>query len=157
MSFNIEKMNYEFAKSIIKWSYPKPYDIYNMENSEESLNELLSGSYFSVTLDNQLVGFFCYGEFAQIPIKEALSFYNDNNFLDIGLGLNPDLCNRGYGVKFVLAGMNYAINRFSLKQFRLTVASFNQRAIKVYQRVGFKIEESFIRPSDMKEFYIMRA
>lgn len=157
MNYNIEKMNYENAKSIIKWSYPKPYDMYNTDDSEESLNELLSGSYYSVTLENQLVGFFCYGNYAQIPIKEALSFYEDENFLDIGLGLNPDLCNRGYGEKFVLVGMNYAINRFNSKQFRITVASFNKRAIEVYQRAGFKIEESFIRQSDMKEFYIMRT
>ncbi len=33
--------------------------------------------------------------------------------------------------------MDYAKHQFGFSKFRLTVASFNQRAIKMYLKVGF--------------------
>ena len=155
MDYIIELMNIEEASNIMKWQYPKPYDIYNNEENEETLSELLSGSYYSVKFEDQLLGFYCYGDCAKIPIKEAKDLYKESNFLDIGLGLNPNMCNRGLGIDFLKAGIIYASDLFNYNKFRLTVASFNLRAIKVYRKAGFNIENAFIRLSDNKEFYVM--
>jgi ribosomal-protein-alanine N-acetyltransferase len=57
--------------------------------------------------------------------------------LEIGLGLRPDLTGRGLGASFLLAGLEFARARFAPERFTLAVATFNERAITVYERAGF--------------------
>jgi [ribosomal protein S18]-alanine N-acetyltransferase len=57
--------------------------------------------------------------------------------LEIGLGLRPDLTGRGLGASFLAAGLEFARARFAPKRFTLAVATFNERAIRVYERAGF--------------------
>lgn len=57
--------------------------------------------------------------------------------VEIGLGLRPDLTGKGIGLAFVRAGVAFAQTRFSVKRVSLRVATFNQRAIRVYERAGF--------------------
>jgi RimJ/RimL family protein N-acetyltransferase len=52
------------------------------------------------------------------------------------------------GAKFLSSGLDFARDTLSAKEFRLTVATFNKRAIKTYQRVGFKKVNSFERASE---------
>src|SRR5438132_508675 len=51
--------------------------------------------------------------------------------LEIGLGLHPEWTGQGLGKSFLEAGLEYARRRFAPKQFTLSVASFNRRAITV--------------------------
>ena len=57
--------------------------------------------------------------------------------LEIGLGLHPEKTGRGHGGAFLDAGLEYARRRFAPEQFALSVATFNRRAITVYERAGF--------------------
>jgi len=57
----------------------------------------------------------------------------------IGLGLRPDLTGRGLGLAFVGAGMDFARQSFSPGRFLLSVALFNQRARRVYEKAGFEL------------------
>ena len=77
--------------------------------------------------------------------------------MDIGLGINPDFCDQGLGEAFLKVGLSFARNELYAKKIRLTVATFNKRAIKVYQRVGFRKVSSFKRVShaSMIEFDVM--
>ena len=56
----------------------------------------------------------------------------------VGLGLRPYLTGRGLGLRFVEAGIEFAVERFHPQRLRLAVASFNKRAITVYERAGFE-------------------
>ena len=69
-------------------------------------------------------------------------FYNDG-VLEIGLGLHPDLTGRGDGLSIVMAGLSFATNKFAPRLFKLSVATFNVRAIKVYERSGFRKTRTF--------------
>ncbi|MDF2801291.1 MAG: acetyltransferase [Anaerocolumna sp.] len=83
--------------------------------------------------------------------------YEDNEFTDIGLGISPALCGKGLGTDFLSYGMDFARKNLSANRFRLTVASFNVRAGKVYERLGFRKINSFVRESDKGniEFLVM--
>jgi len=48
-------------------------------------------------------------------------------------------------------GLKFARSQLSANNFRLTVAAFNQRAIKVYRRSGFEKVTSFERIADKKK------
>ena len=149
IEYKINLIGIEEAKQIVKWRYQDPYSIYNMDETDECLNELLNGSYYSVT-DSQdnLIGYFCFGKSAQVPADNAFGAYSDDSYADIGLGIRPDLCGKGFGLGFLKAGIVFACREFSAEKFRLTVAGYNERAIKVYERAGFVKEISFERVSE---------
>ena len=112
------------------WRYDPPYDFYDSTADPADLPELLDPQsrrdvYFSaLDEENCLVGFF--------------QFEKTNEAVDVGLGLKPDLTGRGLGAGFVLAGLALARERFSPQRFTLSVATFNARAICVYERAGFR-------------------
>src|SRR5688572_17673230 len=117
------------AEAIATWRYEPPYSFYDADADADDLALLLDadtrrGRYFAAFGENAaLVGFF--------------EFKTDGDEVVIGLGLRPDLTGRGLGLAFVEAGLDFARERFEPTGFRLSVAAFNERAIRVYERAGF--------------------
>jgi ribosomal-protein-alanine N-acetyltransferase len=129
VKFEFRKMSDEEAQEISRWRYDPPYNFYDSVSDPDDLAELLDprrrgDDYFS-TFDDKgaLVGLF--------------QFKRDGKGVDVGLGLRPELTGKGLGRGFLLAGLNFARRSFSPDIFRLSVATFNERAIKVYEGVGF--------------------
>ncbi len=148
-------MTKESAFEISQWTYPDIYSCYGFDGSSEELKEFMNGEYYAAfDNDNKILGYICIGKSAQIPTLEQ-DVYMDETFLDIGLGLNPTLCGNGFGSKFLADGMSFANQKFNTSYYRLTVASFNQRAIKVYERIGFKYNMSVHHAVSHVIFYIM--
>lgn len=142
-------MNYEEARHISQWKYEDPYSIYSMDGSEECINELLNEFYYSALDENgQIVGYYCFGESAQVPAGNQFGAYDDNNVTDIGLGMCPEFCGQGAGSEFLSEGIRFAKENLNANRFRLTVANFNKRAIKAYKSGGFKEHMAFVRSSD---------
>jgi len=143
-------MNDAEAYEISGWRYPPPYDFYDPAGDEEDLAELLDPGkrrdhhYYSAFSDDDLVGFLCFGAGARVPGLP----YEDDGSLDIGLGLSPDLTGRGLGLAFLGAGLGFARARFAPDRFRLSVATFNERAIKVYERAGFRPVGTFVQHAE---------
>jgi ribosomal-protein-alanine N-acetyltransferase len=63
--------------------------------------------------------------------------------VEVGLGLRPDLTGKGLGRRFLLAGLDFARRSFSPEVLRLSVPTFNKRAIKVYEGAGFVPARSY--------------
>jgi len=128
--YRFRQMTDEEATQISGWHYDPPYDFYDATSDPDDLRELLDpkrrkDAYFSVfDADGALVGFF--------------QFEREGTTVDVGLGLRPDLTGRGLGVGYLLAGLEFARERFSPERFTLSVATFNRRAIQVYERAGFQ-------------------
>jgi ribosomal-protein-alanine N-acetyltransferase len=118
------------AVEIASWRYPNEYSFYDWTSDPDDLAELLDpaerdGQYFAVeTRDGSVVGFFHYKR-------------PHGSEIEIGLGLHPDWTGRGLGGRFLEAGLDFARRTFAPAMFRLSVASFNRRAITVYERAGF--------------------
>lgn len=147
--YKINEMTIEQAKNIATWQYDGIYRLYSGEGSEDAISEYLNGTYFSVMDESDaLVGFFCYGQGAQVPTGNDYHAYDELNFLDVGLGMKPELCGQGRGYEFFQTGLEFGKERFNTDKFRLTVASFNERAIKLYENLGFVKTVVFDRNSN---------
>src|SRR5579872_1303438 len=143
MQFTFSPLNETDARTVITWRYEAPYDVYNTGNDDEGasdFSELLDrrSPYYAVR-DEQgdLVGYFCYGTAGQPWEVNEPSLYVDNRVIVIGLALRPDLTGKGLGLSFINAGLAFAREQFAPTMFRLYVMTFNQRAIRVYERAGF--------------------
>lgn len=159
MRFSLTPITRADAQAISRWRYEDAYAVYNV--SQASVASLLEPRYFyhSVHDDHgELVGYFCFGEDARVAAGKRLGLYDREDALDVGLGMRPDLTGKGLGEQFVRAGLRFAEDTYSRQAQRLTVATFNRRAIRVYERAGFHPVENFgaIRLNGEKEWLLMR-
>lgn len=150
----------EEAMEIGKWRYEGIYAFYNSVESPEALTELLDGSYYAVRADNgELIGFFCLGPNAQVPAGRAEGLYEGLNVIDLGLGMRPALTGQGLGSSFLHVGLQFVREQLKSSTIRLTVACFNERAIRLYSQSGF-VEvatfESKGTPFNIMEYQIVR-
>ena len=129
MRLQIRQMGDAEAHEVAAWRYDGPYSFYDADADADDLALLLAadsreGRYFAAFAEHELVGFF--------------EFQAERDDIVIGLGLRPDLTGRGMGLSFMEAGMAFARERYGRGRFRLSVAAFNDRAIRVYERAGFR-------------------
>jgi [ribosomal protein S18]-alanine N-acetyltransferase len=136
-TFRFTPLGQAQAEEIARWHYPEPFSFYDWAEDPHDLAELLAPSsradaYFAVEDDaGELVGYFSFKR-------------KDARTLEIGLGLRPERTGRGLGGAFLEAGLDYARSRFEPEQFVLSVATFNKRAITVYERAGFSATRVFM-------------
>jgi ribosomal-protein-alanine N-acetyltransferase len=148
MTCRIEPMDERSARTIADWHYDGVYAFYDMEQDPEDLEELLDpenwpGRYFAVIDEGEdLVGFF--------------SFDCDGDAVAVGLGLRPDLTGQGLGRPFLDAGLAFAEQRYRPAAFTLSVAMFNERAIKLYRNAGFKDAGTYLNRTNGGEYEFLR-
>lgn len=143
MNLHVKGMDESLAKDILRWQYEQPYDFYNNEVDEEGIKELLEGSYKVVTNEEgELFGFFCTGEVACVPIGNQFGVYNEK-CTDMGLGMNPKYVGNGYGYDFCSFILAYIKELNHNGPIRLSVATFNKRAIQLYENLGFVKRDKF--------------
>ncbi|WP_010093929.1 GNAT family N-acetyltransferase [Ornithinibacillus scapharcae] len=140
-----KRMTEKSAIKILGWKYDKPYDFYNQVLSGEAILELTSKNYILIEKDGKIAGFYCTGKDAQVPVGHEYRAY-DGDYLDLGLGMRPDLTGKGLGKAF----MEFIIEEIRHEyagNLRLTVADFNIRAIRLYENLGFLKVQDFSRGS----------
>jgi RimJ/RimL family protein N-acetyltransferase len=142
--YTISPLSEENARKITTWCYDPPYDLYDL--APEHLQELLDPDLrYHQVLDQSgvLVGFCCFGWDAQVPGGEYQR--GEPEVLDIGVGLCPPLTGQGQGAGFVGEILEYGRKVYRPEIFRVTIAGFNQRSLKTFQKLGFVIKSSFKR------------
>ena len=152
MSFQFQPMNAAAARTVLSWIYPPPYHIYNEdpERLDQLVQELLRPDYhYYVMMDGHdpLVAYCCFGLDARVGGGDY-----GLDALDIGLMVRPDLNGRGRGAEYAGAALQFARERFPQRQWRVTIAEFNQRAQRVWNRVGFERVQAFARQGDGMPF-----
>jgi ribosomal-protein-alanine N-acetyltransferase len=126
-------MTVDYAAQSTAWVYDGLHEVYGHDpDNPDDLAELdptgWADRVFAV-LDEK-------DEYAGIfEIEEA------EGLLTIEAYLRPDLTGKGLGVGFVRAGIELALTELgcSATHARLWVNAFNRRAMKVYERIGFRI------------------
>jgi RimJ/RimL family protein N-acetyltransferase len=116
----IEPADATLFRETARWRYPPPYDFYDGDQEPVKNPE----RYFAVRRAGALIGFYY--------------FERKGYALEYGLGLRPELTGGGFGEEFSRAGLEFGRAHFRPKKIILNVAAFNERAIKVYERLGFR-------------------
>ena len=144
----IQPMTLDVARVIQQWSYEEPFSLYSFSEGENVISEFMNGSYYYVmNEEKKLIGYFCFGKSAQVPAGYKVNAYEDN-LLDIGLGMAPEETGKGKGGIFLKEGIEFANKKYKTIGIRLTVASFNKRAKKVYEREGFEYQQTFVNTTE---------
>lgn len=133
MKYRFVSMNDEYANRIVeKWHYDGIYSFYDMTADEEDLREFTDPKNWETTT------------FAVLDESGTLigwaSFFMEDEALWLSLGLKPELTGLGLGKEFVSECIGFSRSHYKLSRepIMLDVALFNERAIKVYKKVGFR-------------------
>lgn len=70
---------------------------------------------------------------------DGVQWNHGDTFIGIGLG-EREFWGKGYGTDAMRVILRYAFNELNLHRVSLNVFEYNQRAIRSYEKAGFKIE-----------------
>ncbi|PJJ53646.1 acetyltransferase (GNAT) family protein [Mumia flava] len=140
----------EHADDIVTWRYPEPYGCYDLTGMEPQHFTDLTNGFFALVDSERLIGYRCYGAEGQVP-----GFAYDDRALDIGGGLRPELTGQGLGHEAISTALDFARARFAPSQFRVTVAEFNVRALKVVDALGFSAVDKFESPANERPYVVL--
>ena len=142
MQYKFSLMNKAEASAITAWRYEGRYAIYNTPPDDPaSLTEMLDrrSPYYTVRdAEGQIIGFFAFGTSSLVWDYGTPGIYINGRTVPVGLGMRPDQTGKGLGLSFVNAGLKFAQKRFRPERFCLYVFTWNERAIRVYERAGFE-------------------
>jgi len=145
----------ESARAFLQWQYEPPYDIYNCppEQIEEYVqynSDPQNNVYAMFDEHGELIGYCSYGADARVPGGD----YSEDA-LDIGLMVKPELTGQGLGAEFASQVIQNGIKTHDPEKLRVTIAAFNHRAMRVWEKNGFRQTQKFKRKGDGMKFIVM--
>jgi RimJ/RimL family protein N-acetyltransferase len=145
----------EHVVDICTWRYPAPYDCYDMMDADPDELLLPESGFHALLADDgsgeqRLVGFRSFGPDGRVP-----GWDYDHSALDTGGGLRPDLVGQGLGRRAIATGLAFGRAAFSPPAFRVTVASFNARALRTVESLGFERIDTFAAARDGRSFEVL--
>lgn len=128
-------------------------DVYEMIHWGKHKDPLFKDYNFPVLNDEEVLRWYnyrtqkkdskCFSVFDEK--NEMIGYINLRNIRRIfrtaklGIVFNPSVLNKGYGTEAIKLLLDYYFNRMKMKVMYLDVAKFNKRAIRCYEKNGFKI------------------
>ncbi len=139
MPLRFKPLRWSDARAISRWRYDGIYAFYN-----QGVLPMLSLALFRAPLG--MLGLEAFVVFDDANERAGIfTFIQRGTAIEIGLAMRPDLTGRGLGLDFVEDGLDFARDRYAPTRFMLDVATFNERARRVYERAGFRPLETFTR------------
>lgn len=89
--------------------------------------------YFAICLNENLIGY--------ISVSK-ISLFNSN--YELSLSLDANYSSKGYGFKSLKLFLNYYFEKIDKNSIWLNVNSSNERAIKLYEKIGFQTISEFL-------------
>ncbi len=136
----VTPMTADDAQVICTWRYPAPMDIYNTEDTLETRDSFLDGLHFSVRVAENapLLAYIAFGPAATLQHPDFMHIYEDETYTDIALGLDPMQIGRGLGTQVFALALELASECFPGDGYRVSVASDNAPALRIYGKMGFE-------------------
>lgn len=138
MQLTVRRRTHEDINEFLTWTYDGIYSFYDNNSQIEKMDGLKESVHleraFSVVDDNDnLIG--------------NCEFYNvdedGKDILVLGVQMKPTLTGKGNGSAFVKAIIAQGRERLKFTHLELAVADFNERAIRTYEKEGFKKRDEF--------------
>jgi RimJ/RimL family protein N-acetyltransferase len=155
MTIEVTALTEQLCKQICSWQYDAPYDIYNWPSWGQMVAQNLqfADAYIRETQFAAVVQ----TENETSELIGYVQFFPMFELTRLGLGMRPDLCSKGLGVRFMQAITNEAKKKNPSNEIDLEVHIWNERAQKTYLKAGFVLVDDYERmtPNGMERFYCM--
>lgn len=129
---DMQPLTDDHKREICGWRYSDEYVVYNLPPYEEMverrmgfLNPEHAANFHAFAVNGELIGY--------------VNLCEEASGVFIGIGVHPDHCGKGFGRRMLKAAVHYACARYPGKCPYLEVRTWNERAIRCYQRAGFRI------------------
>lgn len=121
---------------IMEWKYEGEYSVYNAEPNEEQKKKGFGfanpqNHFYSFYDEKKLIGF--------------INLYEEETEVFFGIGVKPEECGKGYGSQMTETACKISRRLFPGKPLYLEVRTWNQRAVRCYEKAGFHIVGEPIR------------
>ncbi len=121
---------------ITEWKYEGEYSVYNAEPYEEQKKKGFGfanpqNHFYSFYDEKKLIGF--------------INLYEEKTEVFFGIGVKPEECGKGYGSQMTETACKISRGLFPGKPLYLEVRTWNQRAVRCYEKAGFHIVGEPIR------------
>lgn len=121
---------------ITEWKYEGEYSVYNAEPYEEQKKKGFGfanpqNHFYSFYDEKKLIGF--------------INLYEEETEVFFGIGVKPEECGKGYGSQMTETACKISRRLFPGKPLYLEVRTWNQRAVRCYEKAGFHIVGEPIR------------
>ena len=122
------------VEDMLTWKYEGIYSFFDNDLSEGKINYIKSfptddNAYAIYDEKNQLVG-------------NCALYLNDK--VSFSIQMRPNLTSKGMGKEFLEAFLEFAKEKYNLKNIELSVLKFNERAIRLYKSLDFEVTDEFI-------------
>lgn len=122
--------------AITEWHYEGEYALYDNPPYEEQKKRCAGfanprNNFYSFYDGAALVGF--------------INLYEKEREVFFGIGVNPNCCGRGYGQQMTRMACEISQSLFPGKPLYLEVRTWNARAVRCYEKAGFRIDGAPIR------------
>ncbi len=133
--------NYEFRRvsnddveDMLTWKYEGVYAFFDNDLSQGKIDYIKNmpldeNAYSIYNKDNWLIGN------CNVYLNEKVTF---------SVQMRPSLTSRGKGKEFLEAFLLFAKEKYNLKNIGLSVLKFNERAIRLYNSLNFKVTGEFM-------------
>ncbi|WP_051204144.1 MULTISPECIES: GNAT family N-acetyltransferase [Nocardioides] len=149
-AMRIAPLNMAHAQDICTWQYSSPYHCYDMTGATPAgLLDPVAG-FNAVLMADELIGFRSFGADGQVP-----GWAYDDDALDTGGGLRPSLIGQGFGQAAIQTGLAFGTEKFHPQAFRVTVASFNARALRTVASLGFRPVGEFESSNNRTQYVVL--
>ena len=126
-------MKEEYAREITEWKYEGEYADYNLPSYEECKSKN-----YGITREDRSKNYTVYILDGEVVFYSNMKIMDDNKIY-VGVGLKPKYCGKGIGSFFLNDSVQDLKEKYPEYTLCLEVRSWNKRAIKSYEKLGFKI------------------
>ncbi|WP_105617012.1 GNAT family N-acetyltransferase [Vallitalea okinawensis] len=136
MYIDFRKPSKEDAKDIAEWKYEGIYSFYDNDKTEAKQQ-------WARNIHHEENTFALYNENKEL-IGNCCFDFDEEEGIIFGVQMRPDLTGKGMGTDLIKIILDFGKEKYQYDEIKLYVAKFNRRAIRVYEKLGFVVNEEFL-------------